>query len=219
MHPESSWARQLDDSAIGEDVFALAAEIYPICRSITGNGVRETLALLARHIEISVHEVPTGAQVFDWTIPREWNIRDAYIKNARGVKLVDFFQSNLHVMGYSVPVQKRVPLSELKTHIYTLPEQPNLIPYRTSYYSENWGFCMAHRQFASLSDETYEVVIDFEPRRRISHLRRIPAQRRDRRRMSAFGPYLPPLARQRQLLGACAAYPSCEKAFAHKDAL
>jgi aminopeptidase-like protein len=160
MHPESSWARQLDDSAIGEDVFALAAEIYPICRSITGNGVRETLALLARHIEISVHEVPTGAQVFDWTIPREWNIRDAYIKNARGVKLVDFFQSNLHVMGYSVPVQKRVPLSELKTHIYTLPEQPNLIPYRTSYYSENWGFCMAHRQFASLSDETYEVVID-----------------------------------------------------------
>jgi aminopeptidase-like protein len=159
MLPESLWARPLDDSAIGEEIYALAAEIYPICRSITGNGVRETLRVLARHTEIGVHEVPTGTQVFDWTIPREWNIRDAYIKDARGEKIVDFAASNLHVMSYSVPVWKHMSLAELKTHIYTLPEQPDLIPYRTSYYSENWGFCMAHRQFVSLRDETYEVVI------------------------------------------------------------
>jgi aminopeptidase-like protein len=160
MLPESSWARPLDDSAIGEEIYALAAEIYPICRSITGNGVRETIKVLARHIEISVHEVPTGTQVFDWTIPREWNIRDAYIKDGRGEKIVDFAESNLHVVSYSVPVRKHVSLAELKTHIHTLPEQPDLIPYRTSYYSENWGFCMAHRQFVSLRDETYEVVVD-----------------------------------------------------------
>jgi aminopeptidase-like protein len=160
MLPESSWAKALDDSVIGEEIYALAAEIFPICRSITGNGVRETLKLLARHIEIRVHEVPTGTQVFDWTIPHEWNIRDAYIKDRRGEKMVDFAESNLHVISYSVPVQKRLSLAELKTHIYTLPEQPDLIPYRTSYYSENWGFCMAHRQFVSLCDETYEVMID-----------------------------------------------------------
>src|ERR1700730_3255636 len=160
MHPKSSWARPLDDSAIGEEIYALAAEIYPICRSITGNGVRETIKVLARHIEISVHEVPTGTQVFDWTIPREWNIRDAYIKDGRGEKIVAFADANLHVMSYSVPVRKHVSLAELKTHIHTLPEQPDLIPYRTSYYSENWGFCMAHRHFMSLRDETYEVVVD-----------------------------------------------------------
>jgi aminopeptidase-like protein len=160
MLPENTWARQLDDSAIGDDIFALAADIYPICRSITGNGVRETLKILARHIEINVHEISTGTEVFDWTIPREWNIRDAYIKDSRGEKIVDFAQSNLHVMSYSTPVRKHISLAELKSHIHTLPEQPDLIPYRTSYYSENWGFCMAHRQFEQLRDETYEAVID-----------------------------------------------------------
>jgi len=157
---EGSWASQLDDRAIGEDIFALAAEIYPICRSITGDGVRETLRRLARHVEIIMHEVPTGTEVFDWTIPREWNIRDAYIKNARGEKVIDFANSNLHVMSYSVPVHRHMSASELKAHIYTLPEQPDLIPYRTSYYAENWGFCMTHRQFTALHDETYEVLID-----------------------------------------------------------
>ena len=157
---QSRWARQLDDSAIGADIFALAADIYPICRSITGHGVRETLGILARHIAIGVHEVPSGTEVFDWTIPREWNIRDAYIKDARGEKIVDFAKSNLHVMSYSSPVWQHLSLAELKTHIHTIPEQPDLIPYRTSYYSENWGFCMAHRQFESLRDETYEAVID-----------------------------------------------------------
>jgi aminopeptidase-like protein len=160
MRLESAWASQLDDSAIGDDIFALAASLYPICRSITGNGVRETLQVLARHIKMGVHEVPTGTQVFDWTIPREWNIRDAYIKNARGDKIVDLAKSNLHVVSYSTPVRKHLPLAELKTHIHTLPEQPDLIPYRTSYYSENWGFCMAHRQFEKLGEEIYEAVID-----------------------------------------------------------
>jgi aminopeptidase-like protein len=145
---------------MGQEIYALAAQLYPICRSITGNGVRETLGLLADHIDIEVHEVQTGTPVFDWTIPREWNIRDAYIKNVRGDKIVDFARSNLHVMSYSVPVRSTVSLAELKRHVHTLPEQPDVIPYRTSYYSDNWGFCMAHRQLESLRDETYEVVID-----------------------------------------------------------
>lgn len=157
---EGSWATQLDDRAIGDDIFALAAEIYPICRSITGDGVRATLGHLARHIKITVQEVPTGTEVFDWTIPREWNIRDAYIKDSCGERIVDFSKSNLHVMSYSVPVHKHLSLAELATHIHTLPEQPDLIPYRTSYYAENWGFCMAHRQFVSLRNDTYEAMID-----------------------------------------------------------
>src|SRR5262245_26280532 len=145
---------------VGEEIYALAAKLYPICRSITGNGVRETLGVLAAHIDLKVHEVPTGTAVFDWTIPREWNIRDAYIKNARGEKVVDFARSNLHVMSYSVPVRSTVSLAELKRHVHTLPEQPDLVPYRTSYYSDSWGFCMAHHQLEDLQDETYEVVID-----------------------------------------------------------
>jgi len=148
----------IDD--IGEEIFALAAKIYPFCRSITGNGVRQTLREVGAHIALDIHEVPTGTPVLDWTIPREWNIRDAYIKNERGEKVVDFNQSNLHVMSYSVPVQQRISLSELKQHLYTLPDQPDLIPYRTSYYAENWAFCMPHRQFETLRDETYEVLID-----------------------------------------------------------
>jgi len=152
--------RQFITEDLGADIFALAAKIYPICRSITGNGVRETLREVASHIALQVSEVPTGTQVFDWTIPREWNIRDAYIKNERGERVVDFARSNLHVMSYSVPVRRRLALAELKQHIHTLPDQPDLIPYRTSYYAENWAFCMAHSQFERLQDETYEVVIN-----------------------------------------------------------
>ena len=148
----------IDD--VGAEIFALAAEIFPFCRSITGNGVRETLRAVGAHIPLQTHEVPTGTLVLDWTIPREWNIRDAWIKNARGEKIVDFKRSNLHVMGYSVPVQRQMSLAELKKHIYTLPDQPDLIPYRTSYYAESWAFCMPHRQFEALRDETYEVSID-----------------------------------------------------------
>jgi aminopeptidase-like protein len=145
---------------IGEEIFAFVAEIYPICRSITGCGVRETLRAIGAHIKLEVREVPTGTQVFDWVIPREWNIRDAYIKNERGEKVLDFARSNLHVMSYSVPVRQRISLAQLKQHVYTLPDQPDLIPYRTSYYAENWAFCMPHRVLEGLRDETYEVVID-----------------------------------------------------------
>lgn len=145
---------------IGDELFSFATEIYPICRSITGEGVRETLRAIGKYIDLEVREVPSGTPVFDWNIPREWNIRDAFIKNERGEKIVDFAQSNLHVMSYSVPVRQRMSLAELKQHIYTLPDQPDLIPYRTSYYAENWAFCMSHRLFENLKDETYEVVID-----------------------------------------------------------
>lgn len=160
MPTGSTWAGRLEDDAVGESLYALAADIYPICRSITGNGVRETLAKLGRRIAIEMHEVPTGTDVFDWTIPREWNIRDAYIKDSRGRRIVDFARSNLHVMSYSVPVRKQVSLAELKAHIHTLPEQPELIPYRTSYYAEDWGFCMSHRQLEGLGEDTYEIMID-----------------------------------------------------------
>ncbi|HEX6112036.1 MAG TPA: DUF4910 domain-containing protein [Geminicoccaceae bacterium] len=150
----------LDDVAIGDQIYALAAEIFPICRSITGDGVRRTLRHLARHVPLEFHEVASGTQVFDWSIPPEWTIRDAYIKNAAGDRIVDFRNSNLHVLGYSRPVHARLPLEELKEHVFTLPDQPDLIPYRTSYYAESWGFCMAHRQLAALPDGIYEVLID-----------------------------------------------------------
>lgn len=144
---------------LGEDIFAFAAEIYPICRSITGKGVRKTLQAIRSHINLELHEVPTGTEIFDWAVPREWNVREAYIRDQRGRKIVDFAASNLHLMSYSVPVHRWVSLAELKQHVYTLPDQPDLIPYRTSYYAENWAFCMPHRLLESLEDERYEVVI------------------------------------------------------------
>src|SRR5882672_9288085 len=144
----------------GEQIYALAAKIYPICRSITGDGVRHTLHELNKHITLRIHEVPTGTAVFDWIVPREWNIRDAYIKNERGEKVVDFAKSNLHVMSYSVPGPQPISLGELKGPLHTLPDQPRLVPYRNSYYKEDWAFCVAHRQFETLHDETYDVLID-----------------------------------------------------------
>ncbi len=145
---------------IGGEILAIAATIFPFCRSITGDGVRQTLREIGAHIDLDIHEVQSGTPVLDWTIPSEWNIRDAYIKNERGEKIVDFKRSNLHVMGYSVPVHRHMSLAELKSHIHTLRDQPDLIPYRTSYYAENWAFCMPHRQFEALQEATYEVVID-----------------------------------------------------------
>ena len=147
---------------IGNEIHALAAEIYPICRSITGDGVRETLRILQRHAPIEVKEVASGTQVFDWTVPREWNIRSAYIKSGDGRTIVDFKRSSLHVLNYSTPVNGRFSLAELKPHLFSLPDEPDLIPYRTSYYQEQWGFCLTHRQMQSLADDTYEVLIDSE---------------------------------------------------------
>lgn len=153
-------ADQLADPRTGHEIYELAAGIYPICRSITGSGVRETLRYLERHIPLETHEVPSGTAAFDWIVPREWNIRDAYIKNSKGERVLDFHASNLHVMSYSTPVRGYFQLSDLKPHIFTLPEQPELIPYRTSYYKEAWGFCMAHSRLQTLSDGIYEVMID-----------------------------------------------------------
>ena len=149
-----------DDLAVGQDMHEFIAELYPICRSITGNGVRKTLEIIARRIDVRVHEVPTGTPVFDWTVPREWNIREAYIEDLQGRRVVDFKTSNLHVLNYSIPVSKTITLDELRPHLFTLPEQPDLIPYRTSYYTENWGFCLSHNDYLKLSDDRYRVVID-----------------------------------------------------------
>jgi aminopeptidase-like protein len=149
-----------DARSIGHESYKLVKELYPICRSITGNGVRQTLSIIAKYIPIRLHEVPTGTRVFDWTIPKEWNIRDAYIKNSKGERVVDFQKSNLHVLSYSVPVHTRLQLEALKKHLHTVPEHPDWIPYRTSYYNETWGFCLSHNQMLALQEDEYEVLID-----------------------------------------------------------
>jgi aminopeptidase-like protein len=141
----------------------LAATLFPICRSLTGSGVRQTLGILAQRLPLEVQEVPSGTAIFDWEVPREWRIRDAYIKDASGQRIVDFRSSNLHVVGYSVPVRKTIRWSELKAHLYTLPDHPEWVPYRTSYSTETWGFCLTHRQFLRLEaqgEREYEICID-----------------------------------------------------------
>ena len=151
---------QLDLSAAGDDIFTLAAQLYPICRSIVGAGVRDTLGLLKQHIDLQISSVPTGTIAFDWCVPREWTIRDAFIKNSSGERVVDFLACNLHVVSHSIPVRGQFRLEELKQHIFTLPDRPDMIPYRTSYYEETWGFCMAHRRLHELPDDVYDVLID-----------------------------------------------------------
>lgn len=145
---------------IGRSTYELIERLYPICRSITGNGVRETLRIIGERIPLEVHEVPTGTRVFDWTVPKEWNIREAYIADSHGRRLVDFADSSLHVMNYSVPVARRMSLAELKPHLHSLPAHPDWIPYRTSYFREDWAFCLKHRQLLALRDDVYDVRID-----------------------------------------------------------
>ena len=145
---------------IGEKMHELMVELFPICRSITGNGLRKTLTILKNHIPLEIFEVPTKTKVFGWEIPREWNINDAYIKNSKGEKIVDFKKSNLHVLNYSIPINKKISLDELKLHLHSLPEYSDVIPYRTSYYNENWGFCITHNQLLQLEEDEYEVFID-----------------------------------------------------------
>jgi len=149
-----------DSMQIGRQLHGFAAELYPICRSITGDGIRRTLAMIQDRIPLQISEVPTGTPVFDWTVPKEWKIRGAYIKDAHGKHIVDFHQSNLHVLNYSTPVHATMSLRELKPHLYTLPGHPDWIPYRTSYYQENWGFCLSHKQMLTFEDGDYEVCID-----------------------------------------------------------
>lgn len=146
---------------VGEWMHNFIRTLYQLCRSITGDGVRRTLELIDERIALDVHEVPSGTRIFDWTVPKEWNIKDAYIKDSSGNRVVDFKRNNLHVVSYSVPVRRWISFAELKEHLFTLPEHPDWIPYRTSYYRESWGFCLSHRQFMALrDDEEYEVCID-----------------------------------------------------------
>jgi aminopeptidase-like protein len=145
----------------GEDLYELVAELYPICRSITGDGVRRTLEIVERELGgLEVHEVPTGTQVLDWTVPREWNVRDAWVADPAGRRVIDFQDSNLHLVGYSVPVRATMGLAELKQHLFTLPDQPDWVPWRTSYYAERWGFCASQRLVDGLADGDYEVCVD-----------------------------------------------------------
>jgi aminopeptidase-like protein len=164
----------LDDStlaSLGVELHDLVRRLYPVPRSLTGDGVRETLRVLQEWLAgvangpttaaaLRVHEVPSGSQAFDWTVPKEWNVREAWIKDPAGRKLADFAEHRLHLVGYSVPVRARMPLSELQEHLHSLPDRPDLVPYRTSYYAETWGFCLPHAQRAALPDGEYEVLVD-----------------------------------------------------------
>lgn len=149
--------------AIGDKIYELVEKIYPICRSITGNGVRETLGIIRSHVpELTIHEVPSGTEVFDWTIPKEWNIKDAYIEDELGNRRIDFKENNLHIMGYSTPVNEWMNWEDLESHIYTIPNHPDWIPYVTSYYKERFGFCMTENQKQLLAGGRYHVIIDSE---------------------------------------------------------
>jgi len=151
------------DQNIGDEMYHWAKELYPICRSITGRGVRETLAYIKRIIpELVIHGVASGTQVFDWVVPEEWAVHDAYISDENGKRIVDFKEHNLHIVGYSVSVDVWVDLDELNKHLHSLPEQPNAIPYITSYYSRYWGFCLSHNQRNALLPGRYHVVINSE---------------------------------------------------------
>lgn len=141
-------------------MYQLLKRLFPITRSITGNGVRETLRILREYVPLTIKEVPSGTKVFDWVVPDEWNIRDAYVKDENGKRIIDFQKSNLHLVSYSVPFEGRLSLNELKEHLHTLPDQPDVIPYVTSYYAKRWGFCLTHNQYKNLQDQIYEVKID-----------------------------------------------------------
>ncbi len=147
-------------SPSGEELHGLVEELYPVCRSITGDGVRETLRRIGERIPLEVREVPTGTEVLDWTVPKEWNVRGAWIRGPDGEKVVDFADHNLHLVSYSEPVRRRMSLEELRPHLHSLPEHPGWIPYRTTYYTEDWGFCLRHRTLEALEPGEYEVVID-----------------------------------------------------------
>jgi aminopeptidase-like protein len=154
------WDTVPSDDAVGEELVELMLELFPVPRSLTGDGVRDTLAVLARDIPLELIETPSGTEVFDWVVPREWNLRAAWIDGPHGDRVVDVADSPLHVLGYSTPVDAVLALDELRDHVYTHRDDPELIPYRTSYWEERWGFCMSRRLLESLEDGDYRVVID-----------------------------------------------------------
>ena len=149
-----------EKESVGKQMHKFMTELFPICRSITGNGVRETLKKIQTYVPLKITEVPSGTKAFDWIIPKEWNIKSAYVIDPKGNKIIDFKNSNLHVVSYSIPIHKKISLSELKPHIHTLPDMPKSIPYLTSYYNEDWGFCMKHEDFIELEEGEYEIMID-----------------------------------------------------------
>jgi len=147
----------------GSEMYSWAQDLFPICRSLTGEGVRDTLSYLKKLLpDLDVHEIKSGDNVLDWQVPQEWNIKDAYIKNEKGEKIIDFHQNNLHVVSYSEPIDTTLQLNDLQRNLHSLPAQPDAIPYITSYYSRNWGFCLTQEQRNSLKDEKYHVFIDSE---------------------------------------------------------
>jgi aminopeptidase-like protein len=148
------------DLRSGEEAYRLIERLYPICRSITGNGLRQTLAIVGEHIPLSVTEVPSGTKVLDWVVPDEWNVRDAYVADASGRRVVDFRRSNLHVVNYSEPVKARMSLDELRPRLHSLADRPDSVPYRTSYYERTWGFCLSQRELDAMGPGEFDVVID-----------------------------------------------------------
>ncbi len=151
---------ELDFKNTGDRMLKLIHDLYPICRSITGEGVRQTLSVLKELIPLDVLSIASGTEAFDWTIPKEWNIRDAYVEDSKGNRVIDFQKSNLHVVNYSMPVDRIMTLKELQKHLHTIPEHPDWIPYRTTYYNQSWGFCLSHNDFNRLKEDDYHVVID-----------------------------------------------------------
>jgi aminopeptidase-like protein len=154
------WGCLSDQEATRREFIEDIQTLFPLCRSVTGEGLRQSLAFLRKYVDLTLEEVPTGTTVLDWKIPPEWTIRDAYIKDLTGTRVVDFQKSNLNIVQYSIPVRCRMTLEELTDHLHSLPEQPDLIPYRTSYYEENWGFCLSQNSRDALCAGDYEVCID-----------------------------------------------------------
>ena len=162
-HDGSLCTKKMMTVSIGEEIYTLCKRLWPITRSITGNGVRETLSIIKQYLpNLVTYEIATNTKCFDWTVPKEWNIRDAYIIDPNGNKIIDFKINNLHIVSYSIPVNKTLSLATLQDHLHSLPDQPDAIPYITSYYRKRWGFCLTQNQRNILLDGDYQVYIDSE---------------------------------------------------------